>query len=153
VQLSLRRFYAEKWWERKADAYMAILESLYHMLDYFNEEVSEYFTEKNLPKETVEAHRARYQQAVDEIDKASAIGSFVIADEAINKLEEFHKARLEADRNINITILSSLDFAEVQIGLIRKCLRSILEIAQRDLGVYHAPSGRLKGISRSLNKK
>jgi hypothetical protein len=31
VWLSLRRFYREKWWERKIAAYTAIMESLHHM--------------------------------------------------------------------------------------------------------------------------
>lgn len=31
VRLSLRNFYTEKWWERQAEAYSEILESLSHM--------------------------------------------------------------------------------------------------------------------------
>jgi hypothetical protein len=31
VQLSLRRFYREKWWERRLDAYTRVIEALHHM--------------------------------------------------------------------------------------------------------------------------
>jgi hypothetical protein len=32
VQLSFRRFQAERWWDRKADAYSRIIEALHHAI-------------------------------------------------------------------------------------------------------------------------
>ncbi len=34
VSLALRRFYAEKWWERKWEAYTGIINALHHMKNY-----------------------------------------------------------------------------------------------------------------------
>ena len=40
VWLSLRRFYSEKWWERKVAAYTAIIKSLHHMKRDIEENMS-----------------------------------------------------------------------------------------------------------------
>ena len=34
VHFALKRFYSEKWWERKTEAYTAIIEALHHVRNY-----------------------------------------------------------------------------------------------------------------------
>ena len=34
VHFALKRFYSEKWWERKAEAYSSIIEALHHIRNY-----------------------------------------------------------------------------------------------------------------------
>lgn len=50
VKLSLKLFYSEKWWEKKAEAYSHIVEHLSYLQYYFGEWwLSEGLHEKKLP--------------------------------------------------------------------------------------------------------
>ncbi len=154
VRLSLGRFHSERWWERKLDAYTAIVESLYHLLNYYHEDMADQFGEReHVPEDRVKALKAKYQQAEDDLSKAVDIGSFIIANEAVSRLKELRTERWKAEGEINKTILSSLDMDEVQTSLIRKCLQSFIEIAQRDLDVYRVSKNRLKSIRGILNRR
>ena len=137
VRFSLQRFHAERWWERKLDAYTAIIESLHHMLNYFSKELEASYRGGNISEETAKALQAKYRQATEEIDKATDIGSFVISSEAADRLRELRKARDKANDAIDNTFTME-EIYEPQLSLVRECLNSIRDIAHRDLGAYRA---------------
>jgi hypothetical protein len=81
VRLSLHRFHAERWWERKAEAYSRIVETLHQLMEYhaaMSEDAMNY-------KERDEAQFAKlhdeYQQAYRDLRKATGIGAYIIFDE------------------------------------------------------------------------
>jgi hypothetical protein len=51
VRLSLRSFYSEKWWERKAETYTAVMDSLHHMKRYDGSMLEQAFGYSELPED------------------------------------------------------------------------------------------------------
>ncbi len=87
---SLRRFYAEKWWDRKERAYSEIIDCLYHLIRYCEiciEEIED--PDSRYAKEIVEPFRKQYHDAYWKIKHAATIGSFVICKSAVDALNEF----------------------------------------------------------------
>ena len=78
VQLSLRRFRAEKWWERRVTAYERVIEALYNSKEF--SEVHLHALDENLqiPKEQDNELRAQVEDAAREIAKAVDLGSFLL---------------------------------------------------------------------------
>ena len=81
VHLSLKRFYSERWWERKAQSYSIILESLYKMKAYPTFLLRAIERNKKTSKDLTNGLRLESQKSFNEINKALAIGTFVVSDE------------------------------------------------------------------------
>jgi uncharacterized membrane protein YcjF (UPF0283 family) len=134
VQLTLRQFYSQKWWERKAEAYSKIIEALYYMQMHrervYNAEVEGVRYSKDRMDEWAKHASAGYA----EIDKATAIGAYVISEEAANILTTLRK---EQDR-IDAAYEEGIDYIEIidsHWSAIGKCLTEIRACARRDLKV------------------
>ncbi len=91
VRLSLRRFYSEKWWEKKAEAYSAILEALHYMKRSFDEDLEADMLRREIPEDRKEQLRQKYREADDELKKRIDIGQFVLSDEAALTKGELRK--------------------------------------------------------------
>jgi len=79
VRLALRRFYSEKWWERKSAAYTAIFESMHHIREHADTHlVFETKAELKMPAEGEERLKNNLMQAMADLRKHRDIGSFVI---------------------------------------------------------------------------
>jgi hypothetical protein len=79
VRLSLKQFYEQKWWERKMEAYSAIIDSLHHMKrcleDWYDEAVGEGIMGKSeVPEEHAKAQSRRFKEASDELKRRTDIG-------------------------------------------------------------------------------
>ncbi len=92
VRLSLRRFYSEKWWEKKAEAYSAILEALHYMKRHFDENLDAEMMAREIPEDRMQDLQEKFQKAFDELTKRIDIGQFVLSDEAVAELSSFQKA-------------------------------------------------------------
>lgn len=130
VKLSLRRFYSEKWWERKAKSYESIMEALHHMKKYCDEQVIAAIEDTKISETREQELEKRRKDAADEVSKAIDIGSFIISDEAVQLLsgldKELHKAREEE---------TFWEFLDVQSTALGKTLPKLREIARKDLEV------------------
>src|SRR4051812_5621063 len=83
VRLTLRRFYSEKWWERKSAAYTAIIEALHHLREYTDTNLDFTYRGKDLPEDADKALTANLRQAMADLRKHRDVGSLVISDQAI----------------------------------------------------------------------
>jgi hypothetical protein len=138
VRLSLRRFRTERWWERKADAYSRIVESLYHAKQYYDHESRKWWNEQESPSRDpskVESdedrrRRAEFSEAFHELAKATHIGAYIICDEAAKVLDDLKKRKgLEWDEGPPGDVYddAATGYAEA--------LHKLRAIAKRDLGV------------------
>src|SRR3974377_1640891 len=93
VRLSLRRFHAERWWERKADAYSRIVESLHGAMDYWSAQSHEDMTGHQIPEELQKRLSDDYDRASAELNKATGIGAYIISDEVAEALARLQKRR------------------------------------------------------------
>jgi hypothetical protein len=70
VQLALRRFHAERWWERKTDAYSRIVEALNVVMGYWYARLQEERTGQTLGAEPKQRLSDDYDRAARELEKA-----------------------------------------------------------------------------------
>lgn len=73
---SLRKFYSEKWWERKERAYTEIIDALYDLLQYCEIQKEDYGRGTGYSDVKVKELEERYSQAFWKIKKATDIGAF-----------------------------------------------------------------------------
>lgn len=128
VQLSLRRFYSEKWWEKKAEAYAAILEALHYMKRAFDEDLEAAMAGREVPEDRQAELLKKYREAHDELKKRIDIGQFVLSDKAAAELSAFqqqlHNARDTRDW---------VEYIEGSLGTINDTLKRMRAIAKTDL--------------------
>ncbi len=130
VQLSLRRFYSARWWERKAEAYSKIVESLSHMKNYTDRTLNAYYRGNEIPADLQKTLQAKRRDGFEEISKAADMGAFIISEEAVNLLRNFINRPSEIDEESDWT-----DYTEKELKAVNECLATIRGIAKRDLEV------------------
>jgi hypothetical protein len=128
VQLSLRRFRAEKWWERKADAYSKIIEALHNAKSFSDHFLDVEIEGRKLPEEREKELRSRAKAASDEILKTMDVGAFLLSDEALSRLRQYQK---DADAASNEP--AWFLYLEAEWAAADKCLKEIIDIAKKDL--------------------
>jgi len=129
VRLSLRQFYSQKWWEKKAEVYSDIIGHLTD-LNYSIDEVSlAEKTEKGITKNHVDKLVNVFRESLIPIKKAAISGAYAISDKAalelrqlIKKLEDFAYFPLVFDQ-------------KAEMDLFRNCLERIRKEAKKDLKI------------------
>jgi hypothetical protein len=94
VRLSIRQFHSQRWWEKKADKYSAVLERLSELQFIIAEDLSDWEVGRygsSLDSERVKRLQAMSHEAQIDISKAAAMGSFIISEEASLVLEKLRK--------------------------------------------------------------
>ena len=125
---SMRKFYSEKWWERKEKAYTEIIDALYDLLRYCEIQKEDYGQGHGYPKDRMKELGERYSQAAWKIKKATDIGAVVVSPEAQRALKELReKPQLEWHEN------PPWEIYEQDYGYYRDTLEKIVEIARKDL--------------------
>lgn len=128
VKLALRRFYTEKWWERKAQAYSETIGSLAKMRVCFDKWYETCFLHKDISAETSKKVNEEYASAKRVIENAVAAGSFIVSEEAAQVLGSFLKELQKEDIGGNWP--EDLDRHH---GEVIKCIARLREIAKREL--------------------
>lgn len=128
VRLSLHRFYAERWWDRKIEAYTSIFEALYRLKHYCNIKYEADVGERQISKERGDELEKQWADADMEIGKAIDIGSFVICDDAVSCLREFRgRPRLDSDDFL------IFELAAQESKYLDECISRLKSIAKQDL--------------------
>lgn len=133
VRLSLRRFYSERWWERKADAYTDIIEALHAKLEFLEAFFAVRYDDVALTDEDIGQMRSASKEADKKVDKLVRIGTFVISEEIEAIFERYQLSRARVRRE------TQDDDDEEQIRreheVIDRCLAEVRDAAMRDLKV------------------
>jgi hypothetical protein len=134
VRLALRRFYSEKWWERKAGAYAAIMQSMHHVREHADTHLA-FETKAQIPMqpEDQEKLKRELQEAMADLRKHRDIGSFVISDEATALLNALFK-ELEASARIGHE-RSYFEYLDYRVGALDSALAEMRRIARKDLAL------------------
>jgi hypothetical protein len=127
VQLSLRRFQAERWWDRKADAYSRIVEALYHVIAHASMSYKEYFEDARFHEDYKKERVESYQKAVRDLEIATGVGAYVISDEAAKILTEVAKRP---------RIRGSDEAIAAEFDDYTNALTKVRELAKKDLKVH-----------------
>lgn len=130
VRLALKRFRSERWWERKADTYSRIVESLCHLKAYSDAKIPEYLKSIEYSDERKKALSDDYTRAYNELTRIIAIGAYIICDEAAAVLDElWNRPRLDWAKN------PPWEIFEADSNAYQDTLKKMRDIAKKDLGV------------------
>jgi len=125
---SLKKFYSEKWWERKENAYSDIINALYDLLQYCEIQREDWLGETGYSDENMKDFGERHSRAFWKIKKATTIGAFVVSHEAEKILIELYK-RPQLDWAEN----PPWECYEQERIYYHEALTRIVEVANRDL--------------------
>ena len=128
VKWSLKQFYSEKWWEKKAEAYSHTIEHLSYLQYYFGEWYSEGLNEKILVDKDKEKLSEGYRQARESITKATAIGTYIVSDDTTTALVTLLRELEKQDPMGNW--VGDIDRC---YGSVKECIKKIREYAKADL--------------------
>jgi hypothetical protein len=124
---TFRRFQSERWWDRKADAYAKIIEALHRATEHYR--TLQIYEEHNAeaPREVIDAAKGSFS----EIYRQTAIGAYVISDEAANMLQDLQKRckEIKEDDEGSYSLCIGLNHAYSD------ALKEMRKIAKHDLGV------------------
>ena len=128
VQLSLRRFRSERWWERKVQAYENIIGALHDSKAFSDKYLEAEYNGGEISEEKDKELRARSKVALEEIEKAIDTGSFLLSDEALSRLKQYQKELKKASDT-----RSWFDYLDTDLAATGNCLKDLIQIAKRDL--------------------
>ena len=130
VRYALKRFYSEKWWERKVAAYSSIIEALHHVRNYADTNIQFSQRGKNLPEEGDKQLTEKLQNAMGELRKQWDMGNFIISDKAVEALNTLMQELENSTRNVTWDTHLMLKLEAVD-----NCLSSMRRIARTDLNL------------------
>ena len=130
VRLTLRQFYAQRWWEKKAEAYSAVTEALYHAKVYAEALMREHETGKDISAERRKELAEQSSKSSEVIDSVVATKAYIISGDALRVLAELQKARDKAFGNPNWYEMLDWDAAAL-----KTCLDQMHELARKELGM------------------
>jgi len=128
VKLSMKQFYSQKWWEKKAEAYSNIIEQLSYLQYYFGEWLDEGVGMKELSDEDRKRLKQGYGQAKEYITKAAAIGAYIVSNNTAKTLEEIVRS-LEQNTHGEDWVSD----INTKYGLVEKSITKIREFAKKDM--------------------
>jgi hypothetical protein len=128
VHFALKRFYSEKWWERKTEAYIAIIEALHHVRNHADTNLTFSMRNRELPEQGEKRLTEQLEGAMAELRKRADIGSFIISEEAVSALGAFMN---ELDGSAKTA--DWVEHLELKLTAVDKCLDTMRRIAKSDL--------------------
>lgn len=82
VQLSLRKFRTERWWDLKVESYKKVIEALHHSKAYIDQFMDATIEGRELPESRKEELFMQARKGLDEIIKAIDVGAFSLSERA-----------------------------------------------------------------------
>jgi len=130
VHFAFKKFRAERWWDRKADAYAAIIEALHYAKQgtEFNLWYMKQKRRDDINREAAAQITKESKDAWGNIGKAVNTGSFLLCREARKTLGSMIGA-LETVHGPALAIL------ENQLEAVNQCLEILPAIARKDLSI------------------
>lgn len=128
VQLSRRQFRSEKWWEKKAEAYERVIEGFHGLKKFAHQNLEAETRGQELPDDRRTELNRIFQQAKDEILRASDVGEYVLSKKAIGLL-----ARYEAESSDTVNAESFWEYLEAEWLVAHRYMKDFILEARRDL--------------------
>ncbi len=130
VQLSLRKFRTEKWWERRADAYASVIEALHNSKEFSVQHLRAEERGREISEDRDAELRVQATAASEEIRRVANIGSFFLSDQAMVRMARFQKEEDEAS-----DAMDWIEYLEGDWKAVSTCLDDMIAIAKADLKV------------------
>ena len=85
---TLKRFYKERSWERKATAYTVVFEGLHDMLEWHSEQFDAAIVREKVPADRLVELNARYRKARDEVRRRIAAETWLLDEEVAEVISQ-----------------------------------------------------------------
>ena len=128
VRLSLRRFFSEKWWERKAEAYSRIVEALSLVRMNVEAVLTALETGGRFPDEECDLLAKQARDARSEIAKVTNLGAFIISESAADALAALDHTLKQAQDKPNL-----YDQLDSELVAVKQATAQIRDIAKKEL--------------------
>lgn len=125
VQLSLRKFRIEKWWERKADAYASVIEALHNSKEFSEQHLRAGESGRELSKDMDAELRVQAKAASKEIRRVADIGAFLLSDQTMGRMARLRKEEDKASDTTDWFV-----YLEGEWKAVSTCLDDIIAIAK-----------------------
>lgn len=129
VQLSLKRFRAERLWDRKVQAYERLIDAFHNSKKFSIEHLDAEQKGENLSSERKDELRKISKDAQEEIQRMADIGSFTLSNCAIKIVIKY-----KTDINDNEHASSWIEYLEHNYDITCKYMELIIDEAKKDLG-------------------
>jgi len=131
---ALGRFRAEKWWEKKVEAYSAIMEALHHMHRDLTVSYEAEIGMSEVPGELKAELDAKYTAGRNEILRHADLGDFVISEKAAEAL-----VQLEKDFSWSNPNESYFEHLDGKAFAVSQCMAKVKAAGKEDLAEVLSP--------------
>lgn len=128
VQLSLRKFRTERWWDLKVESYKKVIEAFHYSKTYIDQFMDATIEGRDLPEDRKEELFKQARKGFDEIIKAIDVGAFSLSEKALSRLREYQIEISEVEKKQNFW-----EYLEGELKTTKECLNDFIEIAKKDL--------------------
>ena len=131
VKLSMKQFYSQRWWERKADIYSKLIERLSYLKYYYSDDIDFILGARTPPGDGKASFEAQ-QQSIIFLEGIVAMGEYLISKETADALSELLLKIREiqpspGDHERELEILHN------NIASLKHCIERIKDYAKDDL--------------------
>jgi hypothetical protein len=129
VNLALRRFRQERWWDKKQAMYSELLETLHGLKRYTASYIDRYQTDSDDKEKQAEIDRI-WKDCSAKLSQLEDLASFQLSDRAVRILEEYRKEKAAARHE------DTYQWAEGDLLAVEHCLEKLKREAKRDLKIH-----------------
>jgi len=130
VRLSMRQFYSQRWWEKKAEAYSNIVEHLSYLQICIQKWLDHWTNVKELREKDKKELIDKYNRARESVQKAAVIGAYIVSADTAAAISRFL-----VDLEFVGPTSDPVEKIENSLSLTRECIAKIKEHAKADLRI------------------
>jgi len=128
VKFALKRFYSEKWFERRLDAYTKIIEALHFMKHCTERQLRAAEQGTDLPEDVEKDLVASYRKGLADLRRYADMGALLLSSDATAILDRLIKELWDTTKE-----QSWWEHLDAEGVAISRCLSELRPIAKRDL--------------------
>jgi hypothetical protein len=130
VQLSIRQFREEKWWEKKEAAYSSMIDVVHRLKEYASHHYDRGIGKIRPSEEEKQKIEEGWKTSNAEYRRLRDLATFHVSPEAVDILHRYDERKNRA-RNESDDII---DWIEADLDASTECLKELIQEARRDLG-------------------
>jgi len=140
--LALKRFYNEKWWEKRASAFIEITDAVYQLKNEF-----EYYCDRReygkapnefpnfelLDEERIAQMNSASFKAISVVKKFSQVGPLLITEEVSNLLIKYLNEMRKIDNDVYFRGLDEEEAESNQLDITTRLLADLVAVSKKEL--------------------
>jgi len=133
VNIALRKYKSEKWWDIKTTCYISIIEALNNIIIYCDLWIDENLDGKPVCQDTLNKYNTEFKNSKLLLDKQMNIGKLLLSDQTYKILLDLVNSLSKSDDMTDITQSIASIRCEVE-----ECLHLLIPYAKKDLKITNS---------------